>query len=95
MLFLTIFCGIAYFPDNDFDSHVDGPRESLPTVEKVDQVLGQLIEIYGGLDPLLESLAIVITGDHAQSDLPLGKQQTGILLDEVLAGYTIVPAGKD
>jgi len=85
---------VAYFPDNDFASHSDGPKEALGTVKNVDQVLGQLIDSYGGVDSLLESLAIVITGDHAQSDLPLAKQHTGIVLNDVLDDYAIVPAGK-
>jgi hypothetical protein len=86
---------VAYFPDNDFDSHHNGPQAALTTVEKVDKALGELMASYGGIDPLLESLAIVITGDHAQSDLPLDQQETGILLDDVLREYSIVPAGEN
>jgi hypothetical protein len=86
---------VAYFPDNDFASHTDGPQDALRAVEKVDRVLGQLIACYGGIDSFLKSLAIVITGDHAQSDLPFDKQETGILLDETLKDYNVVPAGKD
>lgn len=85
----------AYFPDNDFVSHDAGPQEALHTVEGVDAALGQVLDALGGLDRALESLAVLVTGDHAQSDLPLDAGETGIRLDKVLRDYTIVPAGRE
>jgi len=84
---------VAYFPDNDFKSHTDGPQASLSCVEKVDRVIGELMSIYGGVDTLLESLAIIVTGDHAQCDLYDDQAQKGIQLDAILADFEIVPAG--
>jgi len=84
---------VAYFPDNDFKSHSDGPQASLSCVEKVDQIIGELISLYGGVDSLIDSLAIVVTGDHAQCDLHDDRAEKGIQLDTILADYEIVPAG--
>jgi hypothetical protein len=86
---------VAYFPDNDFASHTDGPQAALATVEQVDGALGRLMQVCGGLDSLLDSLAVVVTGDHAQSDLLHSKQDTEIDLGDVLKGYSIVDAGTE
>lgn len=82
---------VAYFPDNDFTSHSDGPANALPAVENVDDVLGQVFEQFGGVDRTLEDLAIVVTGDHSQS--PLSQDEPGIDLDEILTDFPLVPAG--
>lgn len=86
---------VAYFPDNDFNSHSDGPAETLPTVQRVDEVLGQVAEAYGGIEAMLRSMAVIVTGDHSQSDLPLNKSDTGIKVDTLLNDYSVVPAGQD
>ncbi len=82
---------VAYFPDNDFKSHAEGPTEALPAVEDIDQTLGQIFEQFGGVEAMLEEVAIVVTGDHSQS--PLSKDDPGINLDEVLTDFPLVPAG--
>ena len=86
---------VAYFPNNDFDSHAVGPQASLSNVEGVDRVLGELAEIYGGIEEMLKSLAIVITGDHSQTNMHPDPDHAGIHLDDLLDGYNIVPAGAD
>ncbi len=86
---------VAYFPNNDFDSHSQGPQASLKNVEGVDQMLRELADVYGGVEKLLDSLAIIITGDHAQTNMTPDKEQAGIDLEELLEGYNIVPAGAD
>ena len=86
---------LAYFPDNDFTSHKKGPKPALTVVERVDNVLAKVFAALGGLDSLLESTAIIVTGDHSQSDLEDPKGTTGIELAEVLDGYSIVPTGDD
>ena len=86
---------VAYFPDNDFTSHSDGPEAALRDVEQVDQILGQLADCYGGVEGLLQSLAIVITGDHAQCDLQGDEKQNGVMLDEILKEFKVAPAGAE
>ncbi|WP_166826304.1 alkaline phosphatase family protein [Thalassoroseus pseudoceratinae] len=83
---------VAYFPENDFQSHSEGPAEALTVIEKVDRVLGQVFELHGGIDAMLEEVAIVVTGDHSQS--PLANDNTGINLDDVLSNFSLVPAGS-
>jgi hypothetical protein len=86
---------LAYFPDNDFTSHKKGPASALAVVESVDRVLANVVAALGGLGTLLESTAIIVTGDHSQSDLEDPKETTGIELAEVLEEYSIVPAGAE
>ncbi len=86
---------LAYFPDNDFVSHKQGPEAAIASVEKVDETLGEFFEESGGLERLLESHAVVITGDHSQCDMPHDPEKSGIRLDELLIDYSIVSAGGD
>ncbi len=86
---------VAYFPDNDFDSHKLGPARAVETVEKVDRALGELIALHGGLDQLLQHAAILVTGDHAQSDLPHHTERTGVLMDDLLSSFAVAPVGSD
>lgn len=84
---------IAYFPDNDFASHKVGPAGALENVIAVDSTLGQLFDLCGGLESMLEEYAVLITGDHSQSDLT-SAEEAKVDLDEVLAEFDLVPAGK-
>jgi hypothetical protein len=84
---------LAYFPDNDFASHSNGPAEALDTVEQVDQWLGQLVESYGGIDALLSEVCIVLTGDHSQTDMLPDDAAPGIDLNKVLGDFAIAEAG--
>lgn len=84
---------IAYFPDNDFESHSVGPEKALATLTKVDQALGEFIEAQGGMETMLRSLAIVVTGDHAQSDLATD-EKCGINLESLFAEFQVTPAGE-
>jgi hypothetical protein len=84
---------LAYFPDNDFDSHSNGPATALRNVEQVDHLLGEMIESYGSLDALLDDVCIVLTGDHSQTDMLPEDEAPGIDLSEVLADFAIAEAG--
>ncbi|MCA9071029.1 MAG: alkaline phosphatase family protein, partial [Planctomycetaceae bacterium] len=81
---------LAYFPNNDFDSHSEGPENALATLQKVDEYFGTLLELRGGLENFLSDYAIVITGDHSQSDLD---EAPAVDMNEVLADFQIVGAG--
>ncbi|WP_417389800.1 alkaline phosphatase family protein [Gimesia sp.] len=82
---------LAYFPNNDFDSHAEGPENAVSTLQAVDSHLGKLIEILGGIDQFLEKHVLLMTGDHSQSDLD---ENPAIELSEVLAKFQIAEAGK-
>jgi hypothetical protein len=84
---------VAYFPENDFESHKRGPARALRTVERVDRMLGKLFGAYGGVDRLLADLAVLVTGDHAQSDLIASRGTLDVPLRDVLQDYQLVDAG--
>jgi hypothetical protein len=83
---------LAYFPDNDFDSHSAGPEQALTTLQRVDRQLADVAEAAGGLDRLLNETAVVITGDHSQSRLDA--DPVGVDLSKVLSDYRQVDAGR-
>ena len=84
---------VLYFPDNDFESHQVGPRESLPVVEAVDETLGQLFERFGGVDRFLAGNAIVLTGDHSHDPMPGDETQT-IDLNAATPGFRVAQLGR-
>lgn len=83
---------LAYFPNNDFDSHEKGPSNAVDDLEEFDKHLGRFFEIHGGLAQTLEQFAILITGDHSQSDLPSAKE-AAVNLDEILEDFQVTKAG--
>ncbi len=86
---------LAYFPNNDFESHRVGPGNALHVLEEIDACLGRLFEVSGGLDKLIERSAILVTGDHSQSDMVASDKEQSIDLSETLSSFEIVPAGSD
>ncbi|MEM8535393.1 MAG: alkaline phosphatase family protein, partial [Chloroflexota bacterium] len=84
---------VAYFPDNDFDSHTDGPQQAVATLEQVDAYVGELIEVCGGLDTMLQEFCVIITGDHAQSDMITDREEAGINLEKLLSEFNVADAG--
>lgn len=85
---------LVYFPDNDDDSHKRGPEAAVETLEHLDTRLHELFAAYGGLEPMLQELCIVLTGDHAQSDIVADKEAAGIRLDEMLSDFSLAQPGK-
>ncbi|MGC1275640.1 MAG: alkaline phosphatase family protein [Planctomycetaceae bacterium] len=86
---------VAYFPNNDFESHQEGPLNAVPTLQYVDDALGRLFEARGGFQAFLEETAILITGDHSQSDTIDDESIRGIDLDDVLADLSVVGVGAE
>ncbi len=56
-------------PDNDFHSHRLGPDESVDSIAAADGCLAQLIEAGGGLTRFLDEHAVLVTADHAQTEV--------------------------
>lgn len=83
----------AYFPENDERSHQVGPDSAVDAVEQVDAALGQFFEQCGGLEQLLETTCVIITGDHAQTDVVDDEESAGIRLDELLSSFNVADAG--
>ncbi|HEX3035194.1 MAG TPA: alkaline phosphatase family protein, partial [Thermodesulfobacteriota bacterium] len=84
---------VAYFPDNDFQSHEVGPHAAVTVLESFDTKLGELFAVYGRLEKMLQELCIVITGDHSQSDVQPDEEEAGIRLDELLKHFHLVDPG--
>lgn len=84
---------LAYFPDNDFESHERGPVAALDVVEKVDRCLGEFADRFGGMDALLEQFAVVITGDHGHDDIASDERQAAIDLESLLADFSLATTG--
>lgn len=86
---------VAYFPNNDFESHEKGPHQAVDALKFVDESLGRLFEARGGLDAFLQETAIFITGDHSQTDMHEDADERGIDLHDALGEFSLVPAGDD
>ncbi len=56
-------------PDNDFYSHRHGPGASLVSIERADGCVARVIDAAGGLESFLEKNSIIVTSDHAQTDV--------------------------
>lgn len=85
---------LAYFPDNDFDSHEHGPANAVSTLEALDENLGRLIDIFGDIDTMLEDVCIIMTGDHSQTDVIDEEEHAGISLDDVLDEFMLAIPGE-
>ena len=86
---------LAYFPNNDYTSHEDGPHEALREVALVDATLGGLFALFGGIDGFLDRFALLLTGDHSQADCLDDEVEREILLTAVLGDFQITHGGEE
>ena len=59
-------------PDNDHYSHRHGPEASVESIAKADTAFGAFAERAGGIDEFLETHAVILLADHAQTDVHRG-----------------------
>lgn len=59
-------------PDNDNYSHRHGPEASVESIAKADHCFAKFVEAAGSLDDFLESHALILAADHAQTDVHRG-----------------------
>ena len=59
-------------PDNDFHSHRFGPDATSDSIAKADAAFSRIVEAGGGMDAFLADNAVILTADHAQSDVEHG-----------------------
>jgi hypothetical protein len=78
---------VAYFADYDFESHDRGPAAALDTLARFDELLSDVFTGWGGVDRVLEEACIVLTADHAHSEVGDG-DGAAVPLEDVLGGYT-------
>ncbi|MEZ4715026.1 MAG: alkaline phosphatase family protein [Caldilineaceae bacterium] len=85
---------VAYFPGNDMRSHEVGPERALNHLDELDQRAGEIWRVaFGGFERMLDRVAVVLTGDHSQSDVLPEEEQPGIRLDELLESFQVADAG--
>ncbi|TCS82553.1 alkaline phosphatase family protein [Tepidibacillus fermentans] len=83
---------MVYLPDHDhyLHKHIDQP---LPSLEKVDQKIVQILNLFGTWEQALKQNTFIIIGDHGQTKI--GKTQNhNIDLDQILAQFQVVKLGK-
>ena len=84
---------VAYFPNNDYVSHDEGPQAAERTLQAVDETLGEFIEKVGGIDSFLREFTLFVLGDHAQTDMVLNTEERGINMFENLSGFRCAKPG--
>lgn len=84
---------VVYLPYNDMRSHEVGPEEAFDAVRHLDERLGEVFEAGGGVDRLLEQYCLIVTGDHAQSEVVAG-DDAGIELSELLSDLDLAELGQ-
>lgn len=84
---------LAYFPNNDYESHTEGPRRALETaIRPFDEFLGRFVRTLGGWKKFREVYTLLIVGDHAQSESAQDPLQRDVRLDKILAGLGVAEA---
>ncbi len=66
-------------PDNDYHSHKEGPEGQADSIALADAAFGELVEAAGGIDAFCEEHAVILTADHAQSDVAAGWDMAGLI----------------
>ncbi|HXF64472.1 MAG TPA: alkaline phosphatase family protein [Caldilineaceae bacterium] len=84
---------VAYFLENDDRSHLQGPANAFPVLEALDQGLGELFEVCGGVERLLEQFCVIVTGDHAQVDISGDEETASIQVDKLLSAFRLPAPG--
>jgi hypothetical protein len=59
-------------PDTDNYSHRHGPEASVEAIARADECFATLVEEAGGLDDFLDTHAVILVADHAQTDVRRG-----------------------
>jgi hypothetical protein len=69
-------------PDNDHYSHRYGPEASVESIATADAAFGTYAEAAGGLDEFLDTHAVILLADHAQTDVHRGLPLAELLASE-------------
>jgi hypothetical protein len=56
-------------PDNDHHTHTNGVGAMRGSIAHADHCFGELVDAGGGMDAFLESHAVILVADHAQTDV--------------------------
>ncbi|HEX8051160.1 MAG TPA: alkaline phosphatase family protein [Solirubrobacterales bacterium] len=69
-------------PDNDNYSHHHGPEATVESIAKADAAFAVFAEAAGGLDRFLETHAVILLADHAQTEVHRGLPLAELLASE-------------
>jgi hypothetical protein len=69
-------------PDNDHYSHRHGPEASVESIARADTAFTTFAEEAGGLDEFLETHAVILLADHAQTEVHRGLPLAELLASE-------------
>jgi len=78
-------------PDNDFHSHRHGPDAQTESIAKADIAFARIVEAGGGLDAFLETHAVILTADHAQTAVEHGLA----LAEEMAEDWRVLEPNSD
>jgi hypothetical protein len=84
---------VAYFADNDYQSHEVGPYAALSVVTRVDRMLATAFDAAGGLDRMLRDTYVVVTSDHGHCEV-LDRPESAVPLDAILGNHRQAQFGK-
>jgi type I phosphodiesterase/nucleotide pyrophosphatase len=85
---------LAYFADNDYESHKVGPHKALPVIERVDEALGRMFAAAGGADRFLRDTCVIVTSDHGHCEILADEHRAVIRLDRLLSKYRQADIGR-
>ena len=85
---------LAYFADNDYQSHNVGPHKALPVIERVDEALGRMFAAAGGADRFLRDTCVIVTSDHGHCEILAEESRAVIRLDRLLSRYRQADIGR-
>jgi len=85
---------VVYFSDNDKYSHQHGPLRTGPSIERADQQVASVLDEFGSWEKALDENVIIVTGDHAQSIVGLGREYL-IDLDCALKSFKRLKATEE
>jgi len=79
---------VAYFPLNDDYGHSDGLHQAAHLcLESFDEFLGEFVQAVGGWDVIDRDYAILIVGDHGQTEWAGEEKPDVVYLDDVLKDF--------
>ena len=84
---------IAYFADNDYQSHTIGPVAALTVLDRIDKALADAFAAGGGIDRVLADTTVIITSDHGHCDI-LDSEHAAIHLHQHLADFRQAELGR-
>jgi hypothetical protein len=85
---------LAYFADNDYQSHDAGPHAALTALERIDDALASVFDAAGGLEAFLRDTCVIVTSDHGHCEVLPDADGGAIRLDDILQEFRQADLGR-